>query len=78
MKNVYDESYGYTDEAFEFENKIRYILKDIIREELEKGSAYEAIEYVMHNAIHVEMMKQKMCIRTGRDVYGNKEEDTRF
>lgn len=72
MKNVYYETGGYTEEASELDRKIRFKLKDIIREELDNGSSCEAIEYVIFHAVTTELLAQKILKQTGRNVEGQK------
>lgn len=75
MKNVYYETGGYTEKASELDRKIRFKLKDIIREELDKGSSIEAIEHVIFHAVSKEMMLQNIFKRNGKNVEGQNIND---
>ena len=75
MKNVFYNDGGYTEDASELDRKIRFKLKDIIREELDKGSSIEAIEHVIFHAVSKEIMLQNMFKRNGKNVEGQNIDD---
>ena len=66
MKTVYDKIGGYTEEAVNIANEVRRKLESLIREELEKGTPIEALEYVLCGQIHTEILKQSLALRLGK------------
>lgn len=63
MEKVYDISGGYTNESNRLDSITRELLKDVIKEEIAKGTPIEVLEYVLYHAIHTEILRQKLIIR---------------
>ena len=74
MNKVYEENGSFTEEASELADKVRNLLRNLIREELDTGTPIEVLEYVITSTVHTEILTQKLRIRLGKDV---EEEDLR-
>lgn len=60
-RDKYNLENGYTDEASNLDNEIRKIMKPIIqREIIEKGVPAEYFMYIVYDAVHMEVIRQRV------------------